>query len=147
MTATRTLPLDSDIGASELLSDVEDALENRDPGGRGEHDDRPLETAPRSEDEPRRDDNHAPRAGAEPDVAAQAERLRLRARIRDEEGACDSCDREDDCGVVPVAGEDERDRREHRSLADAIGGRVEERTERGGLPAGASERAVQDGED
>src|SRR5438552_12569617 len=73
MMATRTLPLDSDIGASELLSDVEDALENRDPGGRGEHDDRPLETAPGSEDEPRGDDDHALRAGPEPDVAAQAE--------------------------------------------------------------------------
>src|SRR5438093_22964 len=74
MMATRTLPLDSDIGASELLSDVEDALENRDPGGRGEHDDRPLETAPGSEDEPRGDDEHGRAEPVEEELVAVLER-------------------------------------------------------------------------
>jgi CDP-diacylglycerol--glycerol-3-phosphate 3-phosphatidyltransferase len=35
----------------ELLADVQDALRHRDPGGRGEQVDRPLEPAPRREDE------------------------------------------------------------------------------------------------
>ena len=53
----------------------------------------------------------------------------------------------DDRRVVPRAGEDERDRGEHRSLADAVGGGVEEGAERRRLPAGARQRAVEDVED
>src|SRR5947209_7680070 len=76
MRATRTLPFDSDIGASvKLLSDVQDALQDCDPGRRREHDDRPLERAPGSEHEARGDDDDALGPGAEADVAAQAERL------------------------------------------------------------------------
>ena len=64
-----------------------------------------------------------------------------------EEGAGDRDDREDDRDVVSGAREDERDRSEHRALADAVGGRVEEGAERRRLPAGARERAVEDVED
>src|SRR5437763_946489 len=64
MRATRTLPFESGIGSSvmfiQLLSDVQDALQDCDPGGYGEHDDRPLERAPGSEHEPRGDDDDAP---------------------------------------------------------------------------------------
>src|SRR5437868_12675071 len=127
MRATRTLPFDSDIGASvKLLSDVQDALQDCDPGRRREHDDRPLERAPGSEHEARGDDDDALGPGAEADVAAQAERLGLRPCVRHEEGAGYRRDREDDRRVVPRAGEDERDRGEHGSLADAVRGRVEE---------------------
>src|ERR1043166_4841110 len=91
MRATRALPFESDIGSSvtfiQLLSDVQDALQDCDPGRDGEHDDRPLERAPRSEHEPRADDDDALGAGAEADVAAQAQRLGLRPRVRHEEGA------------------------------------------------------------
>src|SRR5579863_9756207 len=97
MMATRTLPLESAIGASvvQLLADVQDALQNRDPGRDGKHDDRPLEPSPRGEDEAGRDDDHALRAGAEANVPAEAERLGLRPCIRHEEGARDRGDRED----------------------------------------------------
>ena len=47
----------------------------------------------------------------------------------------------------PRAGEDERDRGEHRTLADAVGGRVEEGAERRRLAAGPRQRAVEDVED
>src|SRR5581483_11944729 len=112
MMATRTLPSSRrawpfelplvDIGASmaciQLLSDEEEALQDGDPGGGGEHDDRPLERAPGSEHEARGDHDDPLRSGAEADVAAQAERLRLRAGVRDEERAGDGRDREDDRG-------------------------------------------------
>ena len=74
---------------NELLADVQDALRNRDPRRRGQEVDRPLEPAPRREHEPGGDHDDALGAGAEADVAAQAERLRLRADVRDEEGAGD----------------------------------------------------------
>ncbi len=45
------------------------------------------------------------------------------------------------------AGEDVGDRGEHEALADAVGGRVEERAERRRLAAGARERAVEDVEE
>src|SRR5579864_1835445 len=128
----------------QLLSDVQDALENGDPRGGGEHDDRPLQPAPGSENEPGGDDDDALRARAEADVAAKPERLRLRAGIRDEEGACDGRHREGDRGVVSFAGEDECDRRQHRPLADSVGGRVEERAERRCPAARPCERTVED---
>src|SRR5579864_3525939 len=137
MIATRTLPSSRrawpfelplvDIGWSsvnQLFSHVQDALQNRDPGGGGEHDDRPLERAPGSEDEARGDDDDPLRAGAEADVAAQAERLRLRAGVRNEERAGDCRDREDDRRVVALTREDEGDGSEHRAFADAVGGGV-----------------------
>src|SRR5438874_2173281 len=130
MSATRTLPsswrgrpfelpLASDIRSSvdELLADVQDALDNGEPGGRGEQVDGPLEAAPRCEDEApgNHDDALGPRA--ETDVAAQPESLGLGTHVGHEKGACDRDDREDDRDVVSGAGEDEPDRREHRSLA------------------------------
>src|SRR5581483_6509085 len=100
MIATRTLPsserlrpfdeplvVDMRTSVNQLLANVQDALDDRDPRGRGQEVDRPGETAPRSEDEARGDHDDALRARAEPDVAAQAERLRLRAHVRHEEGA------------------------------------------------------------
>src|SRR2546427_696322 len=48
----------------ELRADVEDALEDGDPGGRGEQVDRPWQHAPGREDEPGRD--HYDARGAEP---------------------------------------------------------------------------------
>src|SRR3954464_7485363 len=109
MIATRTLPssirprpfelpLASDICSSinELLADVQDALSHREPCGRGEQVDRPLETAPRGEDEPGRDHDDALGPRAEADVAAKPERLGLGAHVRDEKGAGDRDDREDD---------------------------------------------------
>src|SRR5204863_5965435 len=72
MSATRTLPsswrarpfqlpLASDIRSSvnELLADVQDSLENCEPGGRAEQVDRPLEAPPRREDETGRDHDDA----------------------------------------------------------------------------------------
>src|SRR5690349_23377912 len=101
MIATRTLssfiPIDS---SEQLLADVQDALRHGDPRGCGEEIDGPLEPAPRSEHEARRDDDDALGAGAEADVAAQAERLRLRPDVGDEERAGDGHDREDDGDVV-----------------------------------------------
>src|SRR5439155_16046864 len=102
MMATRTLPSSTrarpfdlplvvDMGSSmnQLLADVQDALQNRDPRGRGEKINGPLEAAPRREYEPGRDHDDTFGARAEPDVAGEAERLRLRAHVRHEEGACD----------------------------------------------------------
>src|SRR5207302_977673 len=86
----------------------------------------PLTTS----DEARGDDDDALGSGAEADVAAQAERLGLRPCVRHKEGAGHRRDRDDDRRVVPRAGEDERDRGEHGSLADAVRGRVEEGAER-----------------
>src|SRR6266566_8362581 len=157
MSATRTLPssgrarpfelpLASGIGSSinELLADVQDALENGEPRGRGEQVDRPLEAAPWREDETGGDHDDALGPRAETDVAAQPERLGLRANVGNEEGAGDRDDREDHRDVVSGAGEDEPDRCEHRALADAVGRRVEEGSERRRLPADSSERAVED---
>src|SRR5258707_15446014 len=70
---------------NELLADVQDALRHGEPRGRGQEVDRPLEPAPRCEDEAGRDHDDAFGPGAETDVAAQAERLRLGADIGNEE--------------------------------------------------------------
>ena len=109
-----------------------------------EHDDRPRQPAPRSEDETGGDQDHALGARAQSDVALQAERLGAGAGVRDEEGADDRRDRDDDGPVLAVAREDERDRGEHRALADAVGRGVDERAERGRLAAHAGECAVED---
>src|SRR4029077_14816241 len=100
MMATRTLPsstrarpfelpllVDMRSSKNQLLADVQDALQNRDPRGRGEKIDGPLEPAPRGEYEPGGDHDDAFGTRAEPDVAPQPERLRLRAHVRHEEGA------------------------------------------------------------
>src|SRR5579859_1391257 len=102
MMATRTLPFDSDISSSgvQLLADKQDALHNRDRRRGGEEIDRPLECAPRREDEPGGDDDDALGTRAEPDVAAQPERLCLRADVRHEERAGDRDDGEDRKSVV-----------------------------------------------
>src|SRR6185437_5696394 len=109
MIATRTLPsserrlpllLAIRSSMNELLANVQDALDDRDPGGRGQEIDRPLKPAPRAEHEAGRDHDDALGARAKTDVTAQAERLGLRADIRNEERAGDRHDREDDRGVV-----------------------------------------------
>src|SRR4051812_19717882 len=100
MIATRTLPSSErlrpfdepllvDIGSSmnQLLADMQDALDDRDPRGRGQEVDRPLEPAPRPEHEPGRDHDDALGARAETDVATKTERFGLGADVGDEEGA------------------------------------------------------------
>src|SRR5436309_6873647 len=116
MIATRTLPssrrprsfelplvLVIRSSVDELLADVQDALQNGEPRGCGEEVDRPLQTAPRREDEAGGDHDDALCTRTEPDVAAQPERLRLRANVRHEEGARDRGDREDHRRVVAGA--------------------------------------------
>ncbi len=84
------------LALSKLLANVQDALQDGEPGRRREQVDRPLQRTPRREDEAGGDDDDALGARAQADVAAQAESLRLRPRVRDEEGAGDGGDREDD---------------------------------------------------
>ena len=72
---------------AQLAPYEEDALRDREPRDRGEHVDRPLEQAPGGEAEADGDEHHALDPRAEADVAAQSDRLGLRARVRDEEGA------------------------------------------------------------
>src|SRR5260221_13727071 len=113
MMATRTLPsswrvrsfelplvVDMRSSKNQLLTDVQDALDNCDPRGCCEQIDRPLKAAPRREHEPACDDDDAFGTRAEPDIAAQPERLRLRANVRHGEGARDCGNGEDDRGVV-----------------------------------------------
>src|SRR4051812_18854788 len=159
MIATRTLPslrtwpldepFDSDTGSTSenLLADVEHALDDRDPGRDGEEQDRPGQHAPGCEHETRGDDDDTLRTRADADVAAQAESLGARTGVGDEDRAGDCGDGHRDEDVVAVAREDERDRREHASLADPVGRRVEEGAERGRLAAFAGERAVEDVEE
>src|SRR5205085_10511333 len=130
--------------AAKRRPDAPDPLADREPGGCREDPDRPDERAPRSEDEADGDDDHALRAAADPDVAAQAERLRSGAGVADEERACGGGEREADANEVAVAGEDERDRAEDDALADPVGGRVEEGPERRPLAARPRKRAVED---
>src|SRR5438045_4440761 len=152
MIATRTLPSSSRAlplvvatgSSGKLLAYVQDALDDREPRRRGERDDRPRQSAPRCEDEPGRDERDTLGARAQADVAPQSERLGAGARVGDEERPDDRPHRDHDCPLLSVAGEDERDRGEHRALADSVGRRVDERAERGGLAAYASERAVED---
>src|SRR5437588_12072915 len=80
MIATRTLPSSSlalpfvaATGSSrKLLADVQDALDDREPGGRRQRDDRPGKAAPWREDETGGDEHDALRARAQADVAAQS---------------------------------------------------------------------------
>src|SRR5919201_1611477 len=76
---------------AELRADEQDPLEHGQPGGRGQQRDRPHKEpdADRREHEAACDHHHALGARPQPDVAAEAERLRLRARIADEERAGD----------------------------------------------------------
>ena len=76
----------------------------------GEEHDRPRQHAPRREDETRGDDDDALGAGADADVAAQAERLGACARVRDEERPGDRGDGDGDEGGMMVPREDVRDR-------------------------------------
>src|SRR5580765_4908917 len=66
--------------SAHLRPDGPDPLADREPGGDGEQIDRPLERAPRREDEPRRDHDHAFGAGADPNVALEPQRFRAGAR-------------------------------------------------------------------
>src|SRR5436853_3441446 len=129
---------------SKLGANAPDALAGAEAGGRRQRSDRPDEGTPGSEDEADGDDDHALGAASDPDVAAQAERLRSGAGVADEERAGDGGEREADPDQVAVAAEDERDRAEDDALADAIGRRVEEGAERRPLPARPRERAVED---
>src|SRR4051794_41789782 len=98
MIATRTLPSSSlalpfvaATGSSrKLLADVQDALDDREPGGRRQRDDRPGQAAPWREDETGGDEDDAPRARAQADGAAQTKRPRAGAGIGKKE-------RNDDC--------------------------------------------------
>ena len=122
----------------------EDALRDREPGDRGEHVDRPLEQAPGGEAEADGDEHHAFDPRAEADVAAQSDRLGLRARVRDEEGADHGCECRHEGYLVPVVHEREPDRGEDRRLADAVERRVEEGAEHRPLARGPGECAVED---
>src|SRR3954469_15815766 len=111
MIATRTFPssrrarplvdplVDIRSSMNQLLADVQDALHHGDPRGCSQEVDRPLKPAPGREHEAGGEYDDALRAGADPDVAAQTERLRLCAHIRDEERAGDRDDCEDDRDV------------------------------------------------
>src|SRR5438128_11814922 len=107
--STRALPLVDAIRSSEeqLLADVQDALDDRDPGRRSEEIDRRLEQhdADRGEHEPRGDHDDALGPRAEPDVAAEAERLRLRAGVGDEVRAGDGGHGRSERQLVVVAAE------------------------------------------
>src|SRR5262249_29939123 len=116
MIATRTLPssrcalplVDATGPSGKLLSDMQDALDDREPRRRSEHDDRPRKPAPRREDETRGDEDDAFGARAQADVALQSERLGAGAGVRDEERAHHRGDGHDDCPVLALAREDER---------------------------------------
>src|SRR5689334_24898521 len=94
----------------QLLADMQDALDDREPGRRGERDDRPREAAPRREDETRGDEDDALCPGAQADVALQAESFGAGAGVRDEERADDGRDGDHDSPIVVVTGEHARDR-------------------------------------
>src|SRR5262245_6311177 len=145
----RTAPFDAPLAPSliwltlrslhELLADVQDTLDDRDPCGRGQQGDGPGQDTPRREHETGRDDDDALGAGADADVPLDAERLAAGTRVRDEQRAGDCGDGDDDEDLAAVCCEYVRDRREHEELADAVGGRVEERAEWGCLSSGAGE--------
>src|SRR6185436_21072581 len=93
------------------------------------------------------DHDDALRARADPDVAAEPERLRLRAGVRDEERAGDREGGDGDREEVPLPREDVRHGGEHEPLADAVDERVEEGAEGRLLATDPRERAVEDVED
>src|SRR5205085_3159875 len=134
--------------SQKLLSDGEDSLEYRQPGGRRKQVDEPLERdAERREDEPARDHDHTLGAAADTHVSLEADQLGLRACVGDQERAGDRGQADRDADIVAHAREDEGDRREHEALADPVGERIEELSERGGLVALPGEGAVEDVED
>src|ERR1051326_6358188 len=100
---------------AQLTANAQDPLADGEPGGYGEEVDRPLEAAPRREDEPAGDHDHALGAAAEADVALQPEQLRLRAGVRDEEGAGHRGCGERDRDLVAVTREDERRGGQHEA--------------------------------
>src|SRR5215470_13256119 len=109
----RALPLVVATGSSgKLLANVQDALDDREPGSHREH-------------ESGSDEYDTLGARAKPDIALQSERLGAGARVRDEERADDCRNGEHDGPVLPVTREDERDCSEHRTLAYAVGGGVD----------------------
>src|SRR5438876_3568457 len=143
--STRALPLVVATGSSgKLLANVQDALDDCDPGRHREHENRPRKAAPRREHKSGRDEYDTLGTRAQSDVAFQSERLGASARVRDEERADDRRNGEHDGPVLPVTREDERDRGEHRTLADPVGRGVDEGAERSRLAAHTSECAVQD---
>src|SRR5437763_1175508 len=101
MIATRTLPSSilalpfvAATGSSrKLLADVQDALDDREPGGRRQRDDRPGKAATWREDETGGDEHDALRTRAQADVAAQSKCHFARAGIGNEEGNHDLRDR------------------------------------------------------
>src|SRR6478736_6534875 len=92
MIATRTLPSSSRAlplvvatdSSGKLLANVQDALEDREPGRHRERENRPRKTTPRRENESRGDEHDALGTRAKSDVALQSERLGASARVRDE---------------------------------------------------------------
>src|SRR5918995_1586498 len=132
---------------AELAAHVQDPLHHREPRGRCKQTDRPRQHTPGRERDT--DGNRVPPlgAGADADVALDPEAFRLRPRVRNEEGAAERRDGERERELLAVAHEDERDRAEHHSLADAVERRVEEAAERGLLATRPRERAVEDVED
>jgi hypothetical protein len=83
----------------------------------------------------------------QPDGAAEAEGLRLGARVADEERADQGDEDARERRLVPLLREHEGDRAEHEALRDAVGGRVEEAAELRQLAVRSRERAVEDVED
>ena len=84
----------------------------------------------RGENEPGGDDDHALGPASDADLPAQTERLGLRARVTDEEGACDGGEHERYAPFASVPHEDEPDRSEHEAFSDAVDRRIEKRPER-----------------
>src|SRR3954453_19215292 len=106
----RALPLVVATGSSgKLLADVQDALDDREPRRRGERDDRPRQAAPRRKDAPRGEEHPALGAGAQADVSLESESLGSGARVRDEEGADDGRNGDDDGPVLSLTRANEGD--------------------------------------
>src|SRR2546423_3630470 len=134
--------------SQKLSSNGQDSLEHRQPGGRRQQIDEPLERdAERREDEAARDQDHALGAAADADVSFEADQLGLRPGVGDEEGAGDRCDADGDADVVSGAREHEGDRGEYEALADPVRERVEKLAERRRLVTLPGERTVEDVKD
>src|SRR5215471_14717677 len=131
MIATRTLPsssralplVDATGSSGKLLANMQDALEDREPGRHGERENRPRKAAQRREHESGGDEYDTLGTRAQPDVTLQPQRLGASARVRDQERADDRRNGEYDGPVLAVTREDQCDRGEHRSFADAVGRR------------------------
>src|SRR5919201_5623050 len=99
---------------AELAADVEDPLEDGQPGRRGQKRNRGDEQpdAHRREHEAAGDDDDPLGARADADVPTQAESLGTRARVADEERARDRCERQRERNRMVMAREHECDRAE-----------------------------------